>query len=71
MSEIRKCCVNNCNSHNLNDISYHGFPANLSLNLKWKQTLINYTGKCSNYPHIQVGIGINIVALIYVWIFPI
>jgi hypothetical protein len=45
MPQIKKCCVIDCSSSGLKKkTSFHCFPANLELNLQWKEALINHAG---------------------------
>jgi hypothetical protein len=45
MPQIKKCCVIDCSSSGLTKkTSFHCFPANLELNLQWKEALINHAG---------------------------
>jgi hypothetical protein len=45
MPQIKKCCVLDCSSSGLTKkTSFHCFPANLELNLQWKEPLINHAG---------------------------
>jgi hypothetical protein len=45
MPQIKKCYVIDCSSSGLTKkTSFHCFPANLELNLQWKEALINHAG---------------------------
>lgn len=46
MPKANKCCVTNCKATtNLKNLSFHQFPGNLDLHLKWKEVLMNHTSK--------------------------
>jgi hypothetical protein len=45
MPQIKKCYVIDCSSSGLTKkTSFHCFPANLELNLQWKEALISHAG---------------------------